>query len=647
MFEKHQKIKFKFLLVTFIISISLFAQPNQKEFKDLNTAYKNSKSDSSRVMILTKLGWHFRQHDKIKALKYCKKSIIEAKNSNYIEGMGFGNMATGNVYNYNFQYDSAVYFYKRAIPYFKSMKIEKLKNYRLGQLYYNYGKASVEIGLNEEAITLLIESSKFYLKSKNQEELPSIYISIANIYDTQKQYNQSLKYANIALQGTKRIKDTTEYCFVMNDLSSIYLSLHNQNNNLKYVKKAKSNFYKVAKILEKNPSFDKQGIIQPTVLCNIGDCLIREQKYDSAIYYFKKSNLLANKINYDWIIRYNFLYLGKVYLVRNQIDLADNYFKKAYTYVKDGDDDFKLKLYLSLVDLQVAKKNFSKALDFQKLYHDQYDKTLNIERNKAINEIQTRYETSKKELKINELKKDNANKKQQLFGTIILAVLSVLLALSIFIVYKFQKKIFKQKELLLQEENKKAILEKKIELSAKEKALLQNKLIEQENIRIQEEYELQKAIHILEEEKMLQNISFKSRELTANVMQLEKKNEMFIELKSQIQDNKKFDNPEKLLKSLNKLISESLNVEEDFQKFTKHFESVHPQFFEKVQEKSIQSLSSLDLKYCAYMKMKLSTKEIANLLNIESKSVRVAQYRIKKKLNLIESDDLKDVINKI
>ena len=651
MFQNHYKkefIKFKLLIIIFIIStnISLFAQPNKKEFNALNTAYKNSISDSSRVMILTKLGWLFRQHDKTIALKYCKKSIIEAKKSNYIEGLGFGNMAVGNVYNYNFQYDSAVFFYKKAIPYFRRIKIEKLRNHRLGQLYYNFGKASIEIGLSEEAISLLIESAKFYSKNGDSEELPSIYISIANMYDTQKQYDKSLKYANIALQGTKRIKDSTEYCFVMNDLNSIYLSLHNQNNNLNYVKVAKSNFTKIAKILEKKPKFDPQGIIQPTVLCNLGDCFMREQKYDSAVYYFKKSNLLANKINYNWIIRYNFLYLGIVHLKKNKIDIADNYFKKAYSFAKEGGEDFNLKLYSSLVDLEVSKQNFSKALVFQKLYHKQYDKTLNIEKNKAINEIQTRYETTKKELRIKQLKRDNENKRTQLIITIVLTILSISLTISILIVYKFQRKLFKQKELLLQQENKKAILEKKIQVTAKDKALLENKLIEKENARINKEYELQKAIYTLKEEKMLQNISFKSRELTANVMQLEKKNQMFIELKSQIQNNK-FDNTEKLVKSLNKLITESLNVEEDFEKFTKHFESVHPQFFEKVQKQSAQLLSSLDLKYCAYIKMKLSTKEIANLLNIESKSVRVAQYRIKKKLNLSQSEDLKEFLNKI
>ena len=638
--------KCKVVIFLFFIKTSLFAQVNQKEFNDLNLAYKNSKSDSSRVMILTNLAWTFRQHDKIKALKYCKKAVNEAENSKYIEGIGFANMATGNVYNYNFQYDSAVFYYKKAIPYFRRIKIEKLRNQRLGQLYYNFGKASIEIGLNKEATSMLIESAKFYSKSDDPKELPSIYISIANIYDTQKQYDKSLKYANIALQETKRIKDSTEYCFVMNDLNSIYLSLHSQNNNLNYVKVAKLNFTKIAKILEKKPKFDPQGIIQPTVLCNLGDCFMREQKYDSAVYFFKKSNLLANKINYNWIIRYNFLYLGIIHLKKNKIDIADNYFKKAYLFAKDGGDDFNLKLYSSLVDLEVSKQNFSKALEFQKLYHKQYDKTLNVEKNKAINEIQTRYETSKKELRIKQLKRDNENKHKQLIVTIVLTGLSILLALSIFIVYKSQKKLFKQKELLLQQENKKEILEQKIQRTAKEKALLENKLIEKDNVRINNEYELQKAIYTLKEEKMLQNISFKSRELTANVMQLEKKNKMFIELKSQIQNNK-FDNSEKLVKSLNKLISESLNIEEDFEKFTKHFESVHPQFFEKVQEQSLQSLSSLDLKYCAYMKMKLSTKEIANLLSIESKSVRVAQYRIKKKLNLKQSDDLKEFLNKV
>ncbi|WP_395047800.1 tetratricopeptide repeat protein, partial [Flavobacterium sp.] len=329
-----------------IAQCPLFAQPSQKEYANLQTSYKYSKTDSSRVMILNQLAWLFRKYDKDKALKYSKKSIVVAEKADYLEGIGFGNMAIGNVYNYHSQHDSAIIYYRRAIPYLKEIKRNKIKNFRLGQLYYNLGMAYTGIGFHEESISSLIKSVEFFSLSNNKEKLASLYISIANIYETQKQYSKSLKYANIALEDTKRIKDTTEYCYVMNDLNNIFLSLHTETKNLKYLKRAKNNFYKTAAIIENSPHIDTDGIILPTILSNIGDCLMREMKYDSAVYYFKKSNLLGTKIKYDWIKGYNFTYLGEISIKKNQIEEANNYFKKALLYRKDhGGDDFSLKLY--------------------------------------------------------------------------------------------------------------------------------------------------------------------------------------------------------------------------------------------------------------------------------------------------------------
>ncbi len=102
-----------------------------------------------------------------------------------------------------------------------------------------------------------------------------------------------------------------------------------------------------------------------------------------------------------------------------------------------------------------------------------------------------------------------------------------------------------------------------------------------------------------------------------------------------------------LLKNTMKVIDQNLTQDEDFDNFRLHFENIHPDFFTKLLEESNHQLSQLDLKHCAYIKMNFDTRAMANLLNVEPKSIRMARYRIKQKLTLDKTTDLIDFINTI
>ena len=631
-----------------LLPCASFAQPDPQEYEALRQKYNAAKTDSARVMTLTELAWLYRKYDKPKALAYCSRAIEIARKADYDEGIGFSQMAAGNVYNYHSRHDSAIIFYRKSIPYFQKISHGKTKDHRLGQLHYNLAEAYRAVGAHEEAVFSLNESAAYYRKNKDEEKLPSIYIDIANIYESQQQYSESLKYADKALMETRRLKDTATFCFVMNDLNNVYLSLHAQTKNTAYLTKAKANFYLTYRILQNNPKADPNGIVTPTILTNLGDCLLREAKYDSATYFLNESNRMAAKIQYKWVEGYNYMHLGEIATNRKQLAAAESFFAKALSYRKDYGGNFTIDLYQRLVKMLTAKGDFGEALRYQQLYQKDYGEMLDEKKNRAVNEIQTRYDTREKEAQIIDLQKDNHRKRQQLIGTVALAILGVALAAAIFMAYRFRRKIFRQRERLLQEEKSKAVLAKKVEEDATENALLQQRLAEQENQRIQEEAQSQNTIHALQQEQLQREIDFKHRELTANVMQLEKKNELLIELKAHLQRIGKNANGAALqIREVYKAIDHSLDVEEDFDRFMTHFENVHPQFSQRLQNLAGQSLSALDLKYCAYLRMQLSTKEIANLLSIEPKSVRMAQYRLKKKLSLGEDDDLKEFLNRL
>ena len=81
-------------------------------------------------------------------------------------------------------------------------------------------------------------------------------------------------------------------------------------------------------------------------------------------------------------------------------------------------------------------------------------------------------------------------------------------------------------------------------------------------------------------------------------------------------------------------------MDKDFEEHKTDFFETNPAFFERLQQQANQSLTRLDLKYCSYMLMGLSNKEVSARLGIEPKSVRMSRYRIKQKLGLGKEDDL-------
>jgi DNA-binding CsgD family transcriptional regulator len=140
----------------------------------------------------------------------------------------------------------------------------------------------------------------------------------------------------------------------------------------------------------------------------------------------------------------------------------------------------------------------------------------------------------------------------------------------------------------------------------------------------------------------------KQRELTLSVLHLETKNELLLALKKSINDLQTTDRETNAkLKLLTRQVDNSLEADNDFDKFRIHFEKVHPSFFSRLQAKAVGGLSTLDMKYCAFMRMQLDTKEIANLLNIEPASIRTAKYRLRQKLNLEKDEDLQEYLLRI
>lgn len=97
------------------------------------------------------------------------------------------------------------------------------------------------------------------------------------------------------------------------------------------------------------------------------------------------------------------------------------------------------------------------------------------------------------------------------------------------------------------------------------------------------------------------------------------------------------------IEKLKKRIYHHLELDDSWTTFKLHFEDVHPHFFQEVLAIS-EDISQKDMKLCAYLKLGMDTKEIAQLLNVTPASIRTAMYRLKKRMKIKEEDSLRDFL---
>jgi ligand-binding sensor domain-containing protein/DNA-binding CsgD family transcriptional regulator len=159
-----------------------------------------------------------------------------------------------------------------------------------------------------------------------------------------------------------------------------------------------------------------------------------------------------------------------------------------------------------------------------------------------------------------------------------------------------------------------------------------------------ESLEAEKKLVQLEKEKFESEMDHKNRQLASSIGGLLKKNEFLIQLKDDLyriaQAESTTRTGEKLSKIISRVDENIENTGEDDQ-FEDHFDAVHDNFL-KTLKKQYPQLTPKDLRLCAYLRMNLSTKEIAPLMNISPRGVEISRYRLRKRMNLPHDINLTD-----
>jgi len=154
-----------------------------------------------------------------------------------------------------------------------------------------------------------------------------------------------------------------------------------------------------------------------------------------------------------------------------------------------------------------------------------------------------------------------------------------------------------------------------------------------------EQLENQRQLIQFKNKNLQLDIENKNRELGMATMNLVKRNELLNNIKDQLTKSSSIDDVKTVIRQINT----SLNSTSDWKLFEEAFNNVDKDFMKKI--KSLHpEITPNDLRLCAYLRLNLSSKEIAPLLNISHKSVEVKRYRLRKKMGLGHNQSLSNYI---
>ncbi|HEY1023556.1 MAG TPA: triple tyrosine motif-containing protein [Sphingobacteriaceae bacterium] len=150
----------------------------------------------------------------------------------------------------------------------------------------------------------------------------------------------------------------------------------------------------------------------------------------------------------------------------------------------------------------------------------------------------------------------------------------------------------------------------------------------------------------LKNEKLEADVNYKNKELASTTMHLVQRGKVLAKIKEVVSNLEKMPNAANNsadFKQIFRLLNEVERSDADWDQFSIHFDHVHSNFLSLLKNR-FPGLTPNELKLCAYLKMNLSSKEIAQLMSITIRAVEVSRYRLRKKLHIPSDVNLFDFL---
>lgn len=531
---------------------------------------------------------------------------------------------------------------KRILYADSSLYFATASNDEEAMAYANYAMAYKYeiIGEGDKFVSSMLSALNYFEKAKKKYSIIQTgYANLSNHFSMQANLLAADKYAKKCLHMAYEGKNNIDIANALITCGGTWLNDFENSTNKNLLDSAEFYFLKAISIFENNIGKSGTQLYYARACINLLQLYVynlHETKPAEALATLSKTEKICLKLRNKEPQLLMALYGMKTqfFMDNKNIVEVEHSLAKVNELIK-GDTNipalYIAAYYGNCMELAELKNNFRDYINYFHLYDSARSVMLDKENTTKDFNASIKFETEKKNSEIKLLTSSVAANKKIKYLFIGIAALSLLSLLFMFRSYYFRQKNLIKAQALLQEEKDKAELTSKLSEEEAMNALMGKELADQDRL-----VAIQENLLTLQQKEKLE------QELMSNSLQLERKNKFLKELKEKlpsINSSEKND-----ITRLSRTIDKSLEVDEEFDLLKTSFENTNPKFFAQLQEKAENNLTKLDLKYCGYIKLGMRTKEIANLMSIEPKSMRMARYRIKLKLTLDKEVDLDDYI---
>lgn len=392
------------------------------------------------------------------------------------------------------------------------------------------------------------------------------------------------------LGNVEKAKEYTLLSMQEKDSNKFHTGYIGLGNIYKFANQLDSSLFYYKMALKNARNYDDPETIAIT-LFNIGNLFFMQKEFEKALQYQQESLAIreSHKYETDAVLSE----IGKTHLNMEEYDSAFIYLHKAYSSAKSRG----VKVWLRSITEQLSfgyaeQKEYDSAWYYLDLSRAYSDSLKGEEVQKIFSDQRVRLETIEQQNEIQVLHAEN-NLFQYKRKAMIKSILaSTFLLIILFVCYR--KSNLRKQSLLFSEKEK---LEQELE---KNRGLLSSH--------------------------------------TLNMIHRKNGLEEIEALLSDVEGSGKH--------KIKRVINQNKAQEKDWDNFSNYFSQVHTNFFESLKQQ-FPELSQNDVRICSLIKMSLSNKEIASLLNIEASSVKMSRYRLRKKLQLPDEIELNTFLREL
>ncbi len=434
-------------------------KPTGQRIKDLIAEVFNN-----LTMIYVKQGNYLKAKDKM--LKFSKKGYY---GSTYTGMIVLRNLA--NIYQTLGEYDSSLVYANDALSIAQSLN-DPLST---GRIYIDIGTTRYYMGKCSEALDYYEKAKEALLPVNDKLQMAKLYNNMASTYKQISYYEKATDYFFKSVRIKEELADSDGMAATYNNLALVYfdwdnnemtsyflkkaISINLKRKNKKYLatnytalgdlyvdlKRSDSAIFYYQKSLElKKELGNKYGIV--ISLHCLGD-VYADMLMDEAMAteYYKQALVLANNIGSGFEIASLNSSLGALLYKKGQLAAANELFRKAFDYASQEnalDLIHKCSRYLTEISIQRGDK--PAARDYFYRFRVTGDSLFSEDKTKTILEMQTRFETEKKEQENLVLQKTNDLQKSQIKFLIGVAVILLFLGFVILFLYRQKSRAYRQ-----------------------------------------------------------------------------------------------------------------------------------------------------------------------------------------------------------